>query len=86
MGIDPSEPQFKCYYCSKMVREAFNHKTPDGKPITCCRLCLEKEVAEIINERHKSEGNVRRYNEARKTVNNYRKYYEKDPVKAKPLP
>jgi hypothetical protein len=69
-----------------MVDMAYDHRDHDGKHITVCHPCLVAEVSDIVHEKHKQAGNIKKYNAARRAESKIRKYYEQDPEKAKPLP
>lgn len=76
----------RCDCCGKMTGSAHDHRDRYRKPIKVCRGCLEQEVAGIINDRHAAEGDIRKYNAARRAEQKYRRYYAREGEDRRPLP
>jgi hypothetical protein len=80
------EGDLRCEYCGRMRGNCLNHRDRYGKAILVCEECLRKECAENLNEHYKRHGDIRRYNEARRKEQYYRRYYAREGDDRRPLP
>lgn len=81
-----NEGDLRCEMCGKYRAKCYNHRDRYGKPIVVCEECLRKECAENLNDLYKKNGDMRRYNEARRAEQKYRRYYAKEGEDRRPLP
>lgn len=80
------EGDIRCEICGKYRNNCFDHRDGHRKPIKVCEECLRKECSENLNEHYKGYGDIRRYNEARRKEQYYRRYHAREGEDRRPLP